>query len=107
MMKRARELFSRLRARTVKRKTELELTTSDNELTCREIVELVTDYLEQALLPQTRVQFEEHIAACEGCTNYVEQVRKTIDMLHRLAAEPVLPATKQELLEVFRNLKQG
>jgi predicted anti-sigma-YlaC factor YlaD len=107
MMKRARELLSRLMARTVKRKTELELTTSDNELTCRDIVELVTDYLEQALLPQTRVQFEEHIAACEGCTNYVEQVRKTIDMLHRLAAEPVLPATKQELLEVFRNLKQG
>lgn len=105
MVKRARELFKRLLARTVK-KTELEVTTSEDELTCRDIVELVTDYLEQALLPRTRVQFEEHIAKCEGCTNYVEQVRKTIDLLHRLALEPVLPATKQELLEVFRNLKQ-
>ncbi len=105
-MKRAREFFNRLLARTVK-KTELEVTTSEVELTCRDIVELVTDYLEQALLPRTRGKFEEHIAGCEGCTNYVEQVRKTIDLLHRLAIEPVLPATKQELLKVFRRLQQG
>ena len=45
MVKRVRELFNRLLARTMK-KTEIEETTSEDELTCRDIVELVTDYLE-------------------------------------------------------------
>ena len=43
-------------------------------LTCQEVVELVTDYLENALLPRTQTLFEEHVAGCPGCTNYVYQV---------------------------------
>ncbi|GAC1344033.1 MAG: hypothetical protein NVSMB27_04550 [Ktedonobacteraceae bacterium] len=80
--------------------------TTPDELSCKEIVELVTNYLEQALLPETRVQFETHLADCPGCTNYVEQVRTTIGMLRRLAEEPVFPETKQELLEAFRNWRR-
>ena len=76
------------------------------ELSCQEVVELVTDYLEHVLLPETRKLFEEHVADCPGCTNYIEQMRHTIDMLHQLAKEPVLPASKQELLQLFKRWKQ-
>jgi len=78
----------------------------NDALTCQEVVELVTEYLENALLPEMRKQLEEHVADCPGCTNYIEQVRLTVGMLHQLAQEPAFPATKQELLEVFRNWKQ-
>jgi predicted anti-sigma-YlaC factor YlaD len=81
--------------------------TINDVLTCQEVVELVTEYLENALLPEMRKQLEEHVADCPGCTNYIEQVRLTVGMLHQLAQEPAFPATKQELLEVFRNWKQG
>lgn len=76
------------------------------ELPCQEVVELVTDYLEQTLLADTQKLFEEHIADCPGCTNYLEQMRHTISLLHRLAKEPVLPTTKQDLLQRFEQWKQ-
>ena len=77
----------------------------DGELTCQEVVELVTEYLENVLLPETRKRLEEHVDNCPGCTTYIEQVQLTIDMLHQLAEEPVFPATKQELLQHFRKEK--
>ena len=76
-------------------------------LVCQEIVELITDYLEDTLLPETRVQFEAHIANCPGCRNYLEQMRLTIGMLRNLAQEPAFPETKEELLQVFRQWKEG
>src|SRR5260370_33444901 len=81
--------------------------TIDDAFTCKEVVELVTDYLENALLPGSPKQLEGHVADCPGCTNYIEQVRLTVAMLYQLAQEPVFPETKQELLEAFRNWKQG
>ncbi len=80
--------------------------TNEDALTCQQVMELVTDYLENVLLPEMREQLEEHTAACLSCTNYIEQVRLTIGMLQRLAQEPVFPATRQELLQVFRNWKE-
>ena len=74
-------------------------------LICQEVVELVTAYLEDALLPEKRAQFEDHLADCDGCTNYVEQVRLTIGMLRNLAQEPDFPETKEDLLQVFRQWK--
>ncbi len=76
------------------------------ELTCQEVVELVTDYLEEALLPEKQTLFEEHVATCAGCTNYLKQVRLTLDMLRHLAQEPMFPETKDDLMEVFRQWKQ-
>ena len=76
-------------------------------LTCQEVVELVTDYLENALLPRTQTLFEKHVAGCPGCTNYVQQVQKTIEMLRILTQEPIFPETKEELLEIFREWKQA
>ncbi|SRR6266567_6450793 len=78
-----------------------------NGLACQEVVELVTDYLEGALLPEKRAQLEEHVAGCDGCTNYIEQVRLTIGMLRGLAQEPVFPETQEELLQVFRQWKSS
>jgi predicted anti-sigma-YlaC factor YlaD len=80
---------------------------NQDQLTCQEVVELVTDYLEQALLPETRAQFEEHVAECPGCETYLEQVQQTIKMLRKLSEQSMFPETKQELLEMFRNWKQG
>ena len=77
-----------------------------NELNCQEVVELVTDYLEQALLPEKQAQFEEHIEECPGCDTYLEQVQQTILMLRKLSVQQTFPETKQDLLELFRNWKQ-
>ncbi len=79
---------------------------NQDELNCQEVVELVTDYLEQALLPEMKAQFEKHIAVCPGCDTYLDQVQQTITMLRKLAEQSIFPETKQELLEMFRNLKQ-
>jgi anti-sigma factor RsiW len=81
--------------------------TINDALTCQQVVELVTEYLENALLPEMRKQVEEHIADCPGCATYLEQVRQTIGMLHLLAQEPAFPKSKQELLQLFQNWKQG
>ncbi len=80
---------------------------SADSLSCQEVVELVTEYLENTLISEMHERFEQHIADCPGCTNYVRQVRLTIDMLHQLAQEPAFPGTKQELLQFFRNWKKG
>jgi predicted anti-sigma-YlaC factor YlaD len=98
--------FRRLLARTSMKKSPTDMTTT-NKLVCKEVVELVTDYLEGALLPEKRVQLEEHIAGCPGCTNYIEQVRLTIGMLRSLTQESVFPETKEEMLQVFRQWKKS
>ena len=80
--------------------------TNNDALTCQEVVELVTEYLENALLAEMRKQLEEHVADCPGCATYLGQVRQTIDILHQLAQKPAFSASKQELLEIFRTWKQ-
>ncbi|HEX9132701.1 MAG TPA: zf-HC2 domain-containing protein [Ktedonobacteraceae bacterium] len=80
---------------------------NQDELNCQEVVELVTDYLEQALLPEMQAQFEKHVAECPGCDTYIEQLQQTITMLRKLSEQSMFPQTKQELLEIFRNWKQG
>jgi anti-sigma factor RsiW len=73
----------------------------ERELACQEVVELVTAYLEDALAPDDRERFEEHLVFCDGCGAYLEQMRATIRLTGRLQRE--LPAELQErLLEAFR-----
>ncbi|HEV2580377.1 MAG TPA: zf-HC2 domain-containing protein [Ktedonobacteraceae bacterium] len=76
-------------------------------LTCQEVVELVTDYLEQTLLPQTLAVFQAHLAECDDCTTYTNQIQQTITMLRNLAQEPVFPTSRQELLTMFQSWKSG
>ena len=80
---------------------------SENELSCQQVVELVTDYLENSLLPGMHKRLEEHVAECPGCENYIEQMQLTIDMLHQIARESVFPATKQGLLQLFHDWKKS
>ena len=77
------------------------------DLTCQELVELVTDYLEGALHSVDRVRFEEHLAGCAGCQAYLEQMRDTIRMLGCVSEESLEPATREQLLDLFRNWKRG
>jgi anti-sigma factor RsiW len=74
----------------------------DRELTCAQLVELVTDYLEQRLSIRDTERFEEHLAFCDGCSTYLEQMRATIAATGRLR-EVELPVDLQErLLAAFR-----
>lgn len=79
------------------------MTTDDGELTCRELVELVTDYLEEALVPRDRVRFEQHLAHCDGCANYLEQMRQTLTVVGALGEEAMSEPAKQEILAAFRH----
>lgn len=76
------------------------------EMTCRELVELITDYLEGALRPEDRAQFEAHLAACSGCANYLEQMRRTISLAGRLSEEAIPEESRSELLRLFRDWKK-
>jgi predicted anti-sigma-YlaC factor YlaD len=74
----------------------------DREITCSQVVELVTDYLEQRLpLPDTE-RFEEHLAFCEGCSTYFEQMRASISTTGRLREDDLPPDLQERLLEAFR-----
>jgi anti-sigma factor RsiW len=77
------------------------------EMTCKELVELVTDYLEGALSPEDQQRFEAHLARCGGCTTYLEQMRRTIRTLGALTEDALSPETRQELLQLFRNWKSA
>ena len=81
------------------------MTTEPTALTCQELVELVTDYLEGALPPGERVRFEEHLAICEGCSEYVRQVRTTIELAGSLTEESLPSEARDRLLETFRDWK--
>jgi anti-sigma factor RsiW len=75
------------------------------DLTCRELVELVTDYLEDALPEPERERFEAHLAECEGCRRYMEQMRATIELARHGAALQERPEMAA-LLEAFRGYKR-
>jgi hypothetical protein len=74
-----------------------------NRLTCKEAVELVTDYLEEALLPEMEARFKRHLDTCPGCTIYVDQMRQTLHTLRQLTVETPSGEAQQELLQLFRD----
>jgi anti-sigma factor RsiW len=78
------------------------MTVDVEQLSCQELVELVTDYLEGALPADERALFDGHIGRCDGCLQYLEQMRQTIAIAGRLSREDVSPEAEHELLEAFR-----
>ena len=72
------------------------------DLTCAELVELVTDYLEGALSPDDRARFEAHVDECGHCAEYLDQFRVTIALAGHLREEAVQPEARDALLEAFR-----
>ncbi len=79
------------------------MTETVEQLSCQELVELVTDYLEGALAPVERARFEAHIEPCDGCRTYLEQIRTTIELTGRLTPEQLEPAAEAALLDAFRD----
>ncbi len=77
------------------------------QLNCKEVVELVTDYLEGALPYDIRLQMERHLAGCDGCTNYLEQMRETIRLTGNLRVESLTEQQRTELLHLFQDWKQS
>ena len=80
---------------------------SEQELTCKEVVEIVNDYLEGAMTPHDRERFDRHVAGCDGCTNYVEQMRETIRLTGMLTEDQVPTGQRERLRAAFRNWKTG
>ena len=74
-----------------------------HELTCQELVELITDYLEGALSADDRERFDQHIAKCDWCKIYIEQMRTTIKAVGKLLVESIHPQARDELLALFRH----
>lgn len=74
-------------------------------MNCKELVELVTDYLEGKLPLTERQQFEAHLSGCAGCRNYLDQMRTTIRLSGRLTEDHLSSESKDTLLQVFRNWK--
>jgi anti-sigma factor RsiW len=72
-------------------------------ISCRELVELVTAYLEGALSLEDRLRFELHLTDCDGCTMYVEQMRRTIEVTGTLRLDDISPEAKAALLHAFRD----
>ena len=75
-------------------------------ITCQELVELVTEYLEGTLDADMRVRFEQDLAACAGCREYLDQMRLTIRATGRLSQDSLPPAATEALLDAFRDWKQ-
>jgi anti-sigma factor RsiW len=79
----------------------------NTDLTCQQLVELVTDYLEGSLSAAQRARFEEHLTKCAGCQNYLAQMRQTIKLAGKLTEEAFAPQVRDDLLGVFRNWKKA
>ncbi len=74
---------------------------------CQELVELVTEYLEDAMTAHERASFEAHLAICTGCRNYVSQMKTTVRALEQLPEPPVAPEVRDNLLDMFRKWKNS
>ena len=72
-------------------------------LTCREVIDLLTDYVEDALPEQERGRVEAHLASCDGCTTYLEQIRETIRLTGMLTEERIPDEERERLLAAFRD----
>jgi anti-sigma factor RsiW len=77
------------------------------ELVCRELVEVVTDYLEGSLDAADRRRFEAHLRECPFCTDYVEQMRAVRDALGGLGGHTLQPARRDALVAAFRGWREG
>lgn len=71
---------------------------------CRDLVELVTDFLDGTLSPQVRQALEAHVALCPGCAEYLAQFRETIAAAGQVRPADLSPRTRQVLLDAFRDL---
>ena len=72
------------------------------EITCQQLVELVTDYLEDRLPVEERLLFEQHLAFCTWCVTYLDQMRQTIQVAGTLREDDLDPHARDAMLKVFK-----
>jgi predicted anti-sigma-YlaC factor YlaD len=77
------------------------------ELTCQELVEIVTDYLEGKLSLEDRTRFEIHLCYCDGCRNYLRQMEQVKEAAGRITEASIDPRARDALLAAFRGWKRG
>ncbi len=80
---------------------------AERELTCQDLVELITSYFDDALTTEEREHFESHLMICGGCRAYLEQMRTTLQLVGRLSAEDMPEDMRQGLLAAFRGLRHN
>jgi len=80
---------------------------STEHITCQEVVQLVTDYLERALPSDEAALFEQHLNFCEGCVWYVDQIRKTAGLVGHVREEDVPADVRDRLVAAFRDWKNS
>lgn len=73
---------------------------------CREIVDLVTAYLDGAMPAPDRAAFEEHLRVCEGCAEFLAQMRATIRTAGRISEESLSPEAREAFVSVFRRWRE-
>ncbi len=77
-----------------------------SDLSCQEFVEMVTDYFEGTLDPDTTARFDEHRALCPGCETYLAQMRETVSRLGEIPVETLSDEVQATLLCAFRDLRR-
>jgi anti-sigma factor RsiW len=78
---------------------------ADDPLVCREFVELVTGYVEGTLPERDRERMDAHLAGCDGCAGYLDDMRRLVGSLHETPEPPPDEATRDALLRAFRDLR--
>jgi anti-sigma factor RsiW len=81
------------------------MTAEIGSMSCQDFVELVTDYLEGALDPETRARFEHHVDLCRGCEAYLRQMEETAARLGSIPVESLTHDAQTVLLDAFRGFK--
>ena len=79
---------------------------SASEITCKELVELVTAYLDERMPAEQRLRFEEHIAFCSPCSVYLEQMRQTITLTGALREDDLDQQSRDAMLSVFKDFRR-
>lgn len=74
----------------------------DRELTCAQVVELVTAYLDDRLAASDVERFEEHLTFCDGCSTYLDQMRATIAATGELRSDDIPAGLQERLIAAFR-----
>jgi anti-sigma factor RsiW len=77
------------------------------DLVCQQAVELVTDYLEGALPAAGRRRFERHLAGCPHCTEYLAQMRATIELAGRITPDDLTPQMQDDFIALYRQWQAG
>lgn len=82
-------------------------TARPTDIACREVVGILTDFLEGALDEQARTRVEQHLVLCPGCSEYLRQFRATIGTTRKLSDRDIPERVKENLLDAFRHWRHG